>query len=257
MTIEFEGLLEDGSWVVRDDDPGNDTYFDRSRVGWHWGSAHTDGGAYRDVTGAEITIDPVRFDGIDEWQVLDGDGSAVAEFSKSDSVTVTVSEGEPEGFDELADQKLQLAQRVTDASLTIDDVAIVQGALDTLDGNLSAGAVSEENALEAVRRMKLAENVSETALVTPGPVDVITPENPRTLVGADRDQSYDLVNRFTDLFIELCEIVAVLGGAIAGGAAAVVGGAAVAAVNELYAAVKGLLGDYLVSRRLDRRPLRQ
>jgi hypothetical protein len=130
---------------------------------------------------------------------------------------------------------------VADASLDVDDVRIAQQALDTLQGNVSADNLSEADAVEAVQRLKLGENVSETTLVATGPTDVITPEDSLTLVGADRSQSYNLVDRFTNLFIELCAIVAVLGGAIAGGAAAVLGGAAVAAVNELYAVIKSLL----------------
>lgn len=72
VTFRFSGLPDDGEWVIRDDDPGNDTYFSRNRVEWHWGSTHTDGGVFRDVSQATITIDPSFYNGIDSWQVLSG-----------------------------------------------------------------------------------------------------------------------------------------------------------------------------------------
>lgn len=73
VTFSFEGLPADGEWAVRDDDPGNDTYFGRSKVEWKWGDKRTDGGAYRDVSEAsELTVTPELFEGIDRWQVLSG-----------------------------------------------------------------------------------------------------------------------------------------------------------------------------------------
>lgn len=47
VTFEFSGLPNSGSWVVRDDDTGNDTYFGNSRAEWIWNGKNTDGGAYR------------------------------------------------------------------------------------------------------------------------------------------------------------------------------------------------------------------
>lgn len=235
-------LPSGGSWAVQDD-PGEG--FSRTQADWWWAPCCTDGGAYRGgfSEGTEVTIDPLFNEGIGQWDLLDSDGSVAADLSLTDPVTVTVgSAGKSVDVGTLVDEKLTLAERVTDASLGVNDVKIAKDALDTLTGNYSSGAISESTAKEAIRRLKLAENVSETALVAPGPTDVITPEVDRTFVGADRNQSYNLVNRFANLLVQLCAITSVLGGAIAGSAAAALGGAAVAASNELYAAVKGLLG---------------
>lgn len=90
VTFAFEGLPADGAWVVRDDDPGNDSYFGTDRVEWHWNPARTDGGAFRDVSGVdEITVTPQRFNGIDRWQVRSGDGSTT-ELNTNQSVILTV-----------------------------------------------------------------------------------------------------------------------------------------------------------------------
>lgn len=73
ITFEFDGLPDDGEWAVRDDDPGNDTYYGNSKVDWYWGGAHTDGGAYRGVADSQVTITPHFYSGIQRWQLLSGD----------------------------------------------------------------------------------------------------------------------------------------------------------------------------------------
>lgn len=242
VTFDFAGLPSAGGWVVKDD--SGDSYTSQDRGEWAWNHRHTDGGAYRGVDGANITITPSFDAGIDSWQLLGGTASNPTrqELDLSKSLTISVGTRSSPSLAAVSEEKLALAQRVSSASLSVDDIRIARDALETLQANTSAGEISEETAIVAVQRLKLGENVSETALVAPGPTDVINPENGQTLVGESRSQSYNLVDRFTDLFIEICVIAAVLGGAIVGGAAAVLGGAAVAAVNELYAAVKGLLG---------------
>ncbi len=252
--VEFEGVPDSGSWTVKDDPThAPDEYpADGSFAEWGWGSCCTDGGAYSwsDEGAVEFTVAPAAhssrantpFEGIHTWKLRSGDGTS-ATLDTSRPVTVTVGERVPDDeLGALVDEKLALAQRVTNASLSVDDVSIAGDALETLTNNISSGAVSEGTAKEAVRRLKLGENVTETGLVAPNPTDVISPENPRTLVGADRSHSYNLVDKFADLLVNLCAIAAVLAGVIASSAAAVVGGVAVAATNELYAAVKGLLG---------------
>ncbi len=98
VTMQFEGLPEEGEWVVEDDSysddlsGGPDDEFDHeetsSRITWVFGDNRTDGAAFRgglddDV---EITIDPAFNDNADfrvypgeitEWQALSsgGDGT--------------------------------------------------------------------------------------------------------------------------------------------------------------------------------------
>lgn len=78
--VDFEGLPEDGGWVVRDD-PGygghTDTYA-VDHVDWGWAGCCTDGGAYRGLGGFSVVTVNATFLGgwggtIDAWHVLSGD----------------------------------------------------------------------------------------------------------------------------------------------------------------------------------------
>lgn len=74
VEFTFENLPEAGNWVVRDDDPGNDTY-SKTEIDWQWTTVNTDGAAFRGglTEVEEITIRPNFQEGINEWQLLTGD----------------------------------------------------------------------------------------------------------------------------------------------------------------------------------------
>ena len=76
VALDFSGLPDQGSWVVRDDNPGNDNWYN-DRVEWFWNGTRTDGGAFRGGLDSdpEITIDPSFSSGISEWQLLSGDAN--------------------------------------------------------------------------------------------------------------------------------------------------------------------------------------
>lgn len=97
LTFEFpDQLSQEGAWDVRDDDPGNDSYFGRRRVDWQWNSKRTDGGAYRGgfEGGTTVTIDPDWDEGIDRWVLRHGFGDDdTVELNMEKQVTVTVGTG--------------------------------------------------------------------------------------------------------------------------------------------------------------------
>lgn len=78
--VAFEGLPEDGGWVVRDD-PGygghTDTYA-IDHADWGWAGCCTDGGAYQGLSGLTMVTVNATFltgwgGGIDTWHALSGD----------------------------------------------------------------------------------------------------------------------------------------------------------------------------------------
>ena len=105
--------MSNGEWVVRDDTYGNDTQDDdwdtsssTHDIDWKWGPNRTDGGAFQGFGDATITITP-KFneaaddwgnwpfsgDGSDhymqEWRLLDGDGSTKASLNMNQQVSIS------------------------------------------------------------------------------------------------------------------------------------------------------------------------
>lgn len=102
ITMQMEGLPEEGEWVIEDDTYSEDHYggrldqFDHdgtsSRITWIWSHGRTDGGAFNGGLDDdfEITIEPYfneeadfryevpeGYDGqVDEWQVISGAGDS-------------------------------------------------------------------------------------------------------------------------------------------------------------------------------------
>jgi FlaG/FlaF family flagellin (archaellin) len=67
IDMTFEGLPEDGSWTVRDDNPGNDNYncgsggSDTQKICWRWHGNNGDGGVYSggfsgDLSDVSLTV---------------------------------------------------------------------------------------------------------------------------------------------------------------------------------------------------------
>jgi hypothetical protein len=100
---------------------------------------------------------------------------------------------------------MAMARQVDSVSSTLYQTTRVQSTLDSLTTDVENGVVRENVATEAVRRIKLAQNVTETTVVGAGPAGAISPENPGTLVGLENGTgSYDIAGR-------------AIGGAIAAG----------------------------------------
>lgn len=189
VTFEFEGLPDDGSWVVRDDNPGNDRYIGNSEVDWQWNYWHTDGAAFRDVSGAEFTINPRFFNGIDSWELLSGDASTPERIELDLGSPVTVSVGgtvDRNSFEVVRDEKLALASQVDSLARDFDERPQVVASLDALETGIYSGNLKEETAVEAVERLKLGENVTEELLADFGP-ETLGTEDPDSLVGNSSD----------------------------------------------------------------------
>lgn len=110
VTFGFENLPDDGDWVVRDDNPGNDT-FSKTQIDWVWIKINTDGAAFRggltDVE--EIGVRPEFREGINEWQLLTGDINDPTRISLSLDEPIRISPGSvgdslSSTLDELDDQ---------------------------------------------------------------------------------------------------------------------------------------------------------
>ncbi|MFC7115366.1 hypothetical protein ACFQH2_10990 [Natronoarchaeum sp. GCM10025703] len=121
ITMQIDGLPEEGEWVIEDD-----TYTDyggpldsfdhdgtSSRITWIWSEGRSDGGAFNgglDGEDWEITIepyfnenadyryeDPVGYDGqVDDWKVISGDGESFTSTSlQSIDEPITITSGGP------------------------------------------------------------------------------------------------------------------------------------------------------------------
>jgi hypothetical protein len=108
VRMRFEGLPEEASWAVRDDDPGNDQYTtgpDVWTADWQWNGAHTDGAAIRGgLDGAfEVTISADFQNGIDELVFLTGDAGSPDRVGLSTTDPFTIRSGIGASFEPPAD----------------------------------------------------------------------------------------------------------------------------------------------------------
>lgn len=184
-TFTFSGLPDDGSWVVRDDNPGNDSYSEASEVEWHWNARHTDGAAFRDISGAEFTIEPHFIQGIDSWELLTGDPSDPERVELNTDQALSISVGgtpDQREFDIRRDEKYELAGQIDNLARDINERPQVANTLNGLEKSLESGDISENKAIEAIERMKLGENVTEELLADFGP-ETLSTEDSKTLVG--------------------------------------------------------------------------
>lgn len=223
--VEFEGLPDSGSWTVKDDPThAPDEYpADGSFAEWAWGSCCTDGGAYSwsDEGAVEFTVTPAAyssranapFEGISTWKLRSGDGTS-ATLDKSQPVTVTVGESVPnDELETVMEEKMALAQSIDGISQNIEETARVEATLDDLQDGVDAGDFDVEEAIEAIERMKLGENVTESTLAALGPTKLGT-QNPNTLVGSPIDD-YDVAGEIASLALSLVVELALAGLAIA------------------------------------------
>lgn len=71
VKMQFDGLPESGSWVVKDDPGDWRRSENRANIHWRWNDKHTDGGAFRgNLRSAQIRIDPDFQLGIGRWIFL-------------------------------------------------------------------------------------------------------------------------------------------------------------------------------------------
>ncbi|MFB6102972.1 MAG: PQQ-binding-like beta-propeller repeat protein [Haloplanus sp.] len=116
------------------------------------------------------------------------------------SETLTITEAP---FDVVKGEKLTLAGRIDEIAETFVETPAVEDALANLTGLVDEGAISQERAIEAVERLKLTEDVSETALVTAGPAGTITPEDGATLVGSPTESNVDIFEKIAKFVIDI------------------------------------------------------
>lgn len=92
VIFEFDGLPNDGSWVVPDDggEPSG------SRGDWRWYSCCTDGGVFQGGLDREftITLDPEFRYGIGEWEFLSGNPETPEVITLNRSERITLHERE-------------------------------------------------------------------------------------------------------------------------------------------------------------------
>lgn len=196
VTFDFTGLpVHEGSWIVIDD--SGDMNSDSTSPDWSWLRNKSDGGVFRG--GLESTdtirIDPAFNDEAErparepgrltDWQLLSGDPSNPERISLDMDQPITISIGESgPSVDVVSQQKLALAEQVTGLAQSIDDKAIASTALSNISADVGSGALSEADAVKVIERLKLGENVTETALAGLGPQSISAPEDPKTLIGA-------------------------------------------------------------------------
>ena len=159
LTMQIDGLPEEGEWVIEDD-----TYTDyngpldtfdhdgtSSRITWIWSEGRNDGGAFNgglDGDDWEITIepyfnenadyryeDPVGYDGqVDDWKVVSGDGDSHTSTSlQSIDEPITITPG---GTPEMSISSFSTTKSSAEPGETIElraDVANVGDASGTFD----------------------------------------------------------------------------------------------------------------------------
>jgi len=106
------------------------------------------------------------------------------------------------------DEKQALANSIDRLANTIPESTRVNEALDGLKSDVVNGNLSQSKAVEAIERMKLAEDLGETALAELGPKVANSPENSNTLVGEPAgslaaDQDVDVLGKTSEALLLL------------------------------------------------------
>lgn len=128
------------------------------------------------------------------------------------SGTVTVPEDAggsvPARFRNLKSAKLDLAAHIDDVSQTLSEEPLVRETLDDLESRLESGEVSPEQAISAVERMLLGEDVTELSLAGLAPVSVSSPGDSTTRIGEPAgspgaDGSFDVAGALVENVMQL------------------------------------------------------
>ncbi len=110
-SFQFDGLPEDGQWVVKDDpesesvEQWNRTENGAQTVHWAWQSRYTDGGAFHGGLGGEFEVridaafgedarlDPLSQGNASEWRALSANGDTLESISLDANQPLTVRSG--------------------------------------------------------------------------------------------------------------------------------------------------------------------
>lgn len=122
--------------------------------------------------------------------------------------TIQVLDGE---FGAAKTTKRTLAERITAAADSIDETATADAALSALTGAKDAGDVSEQTGLEAVKRLKAAERVTERAVVSVGVDD---PSSPETLPSGAGWTNHEFAKTLSESVIDTAATLAAVGASI-------------------------------------------
>lgn len=132
--------------------------------------------------------------------------------SDETSGTVTVPEDAapaiPPRFRELKSAKLDLAAHLDTTSQSLSEEPLVRETLDDLENRLGNGEVAPEQAISAVERMLLGEDLTELSLSGLAPVSVSSPADSRTNIGEPvgspgADDSYDIAGSLVENVLQL------------------------------------------------------
>lgn len=89
----------------------------------------------------------------------------------------------PPRFTELQSAKLELAGHIDEISQSLSEKSFVQETLNDLESRIKNGEVEAEQAISAVERMLMGENLTELSLGGLAPVSVSSPESSPSRVG--------------------------------------------------------------------------
>lgn len=202
VTMVFDGLPSDGSWVVEDDNVTNDFANAPDRIEWNWGGCCGDGGAFGVYKGGfpddfEITVDASNWNGLSRWVAVSGSiDNIAAELDMNEPVTISAgaSGGEttptptpdPKGIGEKLDQKKRIIEQIRNdvygetpgdnteydwlgRSLEIEENA--EALRNRIEANYQSA--TDEKLVqyeEGITRMLQMENITLTAVDEPIPV---------------------------------------------------------------------------------------
>lgn len=178
------------------DDGGN--YDASGGPSWTWSGVGP--GSIREPT---LTLEAKGSAGQGDYSL---DAAVSATLNDGDTLSATTSETltiTKAPFNAVKGEKLTLAARIDNVAETFEETPAVESALDYLTKLVNDGTISQDRGIEAVERLKLTEDVAETALVTAGPADTVTPEDGSTLVGSPNDENFDLFEKIAKFVIDV------------------------------------------------------
>jgi hypothetical protein len=126
----------------------------------------------------------------------------VTKTAELDKVVLGGVEGEDllAEFKEVKEEKLALAEQITDISQTINETDRVKETLGALENRIQRGELDPNLAVEAVERMKHGENLSEFLIAGFSPVSISANEHPGSLVGIQSQyDDYDVAGNLVDV----------------------------------------------------------
>ncbi|MEY7848137.1 PQQ-binding-like beta-propeller repeat protein [Natrarchaeobius sp. A-rgal3] len=161
--LSIEGHFDDGGTFDAADTPS-----------WNWAELETN----EQVTPSLTLVVDEEADAAEHTitaEVTDDDDETFPTFDIETTLTITETE-----FDQKKHDKQDLADRITAAAKTLDESSTVENALGELSAAVDSEEVDEQVASEAVDRMILGEEITDTAIKTVGPGQSQDPETRET-----------------------------------------------------------------------------